>query len=111
MGCINNGSVPHVKKWGIYSLDLSNQKVELIYSSDNKIETLRLNTNGDKFVFSMTFNGSEYNNSEICLLNLNGIDFIRLTNNEYWDLYPTWSPDETKIAFLSYREEIGRAHV
>ena len=105
MGCINSGSVPHLKKWGIYSLDSSNQRVELIYSSDNKIETLRLNTNGDKFVFSMTFNGSEYNSSEICLLNLNGSDFIRLTNNEYWDLYPTWSPDETKIAFLSYRED------
>ena len=104
IGCINNGEVPHVKKWGIYSLDLSNQRVDLIYSSDNKIVTLRLNNNVDKFVFSMTFNSSDYNNSEICLLNRDGSNFIRLTNNNYWDLYPTWSPDGSKIAFLSFRE-------
>ncbi len=105
MGCINNGNVPHVKKWGIYSLDLYTQKVDLIYSSDNKITTLRLNNNGDKFVFSMNFNGSEYNTTEICLLNLDGSNLLRLTNNEYWDVYPTWSPDNAKIAFLSYRED------
>jgi len=104
IGCINNGNVPYVKKWGMYSLDLSSQKVDLIYSSDNEITTLRLNNIGNQFVFSMKINGNEYNNSEICLLDIDGSNFIRLTENNYWDLYPTWSPDDTKIAFLSFRE-------
>ncbi len=105
MGCVDNGVVPHVKKWGIYSLDLSSQRVGLIFSSDNEIVTLRLNNNEDKFVFSMMIDGFTYNNSEICLLNLDGSNFIRLTNNDYWDLYPTWSPDDARIAYLSYREK------
>ena len=105
MGCIDNGIVPHVKKWGIYSLDLSTKKIDSIFSSDYEITTLRLNNNGDKFVFSMMINGSEYNNSEICLLDLNGSNFNRLTKNNYWDLYPTWSPDDSNIAFLSFRED------
>jgi Tol biopolymer transport system component len=104
IGCINNGDVPHVKKWGIYSFDLTSQEIDLIYSSENEITTLRLNNNGDQFVFSMMIDGLEYNNSEICVLDLDGSNFIRLTENNYWDLYPAWSPDDSKIAFLSFRE-------
>ena len=104
MGCINDGNVPHLKKWGIYSLDLTSEKVDLIYSSNNEITTVRLNNNGDQFVFSMKINGTEYNNSEIFLLDIDGRNLIRLTENDYWDLYPAWSPDDSKIAFLSFRE-------
>jgi len=104
IGCTNNIEVPHNKKWGIYSLDLTTQRTSLIYSSDNEITTLRLNNEGDTFVFSIKINGTSYNNSEICLIKLDGQNFIRLTNNEYWDLYPTWSSDDSIIAFLSFRE-------
>lgn len=105
IGCIDNEIVPHVKKWGIYSLDLSTQRIDLIYSSDNEIVTLRLNNNGNQFVFSIMMESSDYNSSEICLLDLDGNNFIKLTENNYWDLYPTWSPDDSKIAFLSFRED------
>ena len=104
MGCINNRYVPHAKKWGIYSLDLSSQIVDLIYSSEDEIVNLRLNSDGDQFVFSMMIDGTDYNYSEICLLDIDGSNFIRLTENNYWDLYPTFSPDDLKIAFLSFRE-------
>ena len=104
IGCTNSEGVPHIKKWGIYSLDLTTNKVNLIYSSDNEIITLRLNNQGDTFVFSMKINGTSNNNSEICLLKLENQNFVRLTNNDYWDLYPAWSPDDATIAFLSYRE-------
>jgi Tol biopolymer transport system component len=105
LGCINNGLVPHVNRWGIYSLNLSTKRVDLIYSSNNEITTLRLNNNGNSFVFSMMIDGSEYNNTEICLLNIDGANFNRLTENNFWDLYPTWSPDDNRIAFLSFRED------
>ncbi|MFC2023977.1 hypothetical protein ACFLTJ_00120 [Chloroflexota bacterium] len=39
-------SVPRVENWGIYSLDLTTEKVELIYSSASKIGFLNLNKAG-----------------------------------------------------------------
>ncbi len=105
IGCTNNGKVPHAKKWGIYSLDLTTHKISLIFSSENEITTLRLNSQGDNFVFSMKIDGTNYNHSEICLLDLDGENFNQLTKNEYWDLYPTWSPEDNTIAFLSFREQ------
>lgn len=41
---------------------------------------------------------------EIYVMNINGSNVIRLTNNTYWDIHPCWSPDGTKIAFVSDRD-------
>ena len=62
-------------------------------ASRHKERYIRLNNNGNQFVFSIMMESSEYNSSEICLLDLDGNNFIKLTENNYWDLYPTWSPD------------------
>lgn len=43
------------------------------------------------------------NNSEICVMNADGGNTIRLTNHPVWDNAPTWSPDGTRIAFHSSR--------
>ena len=111
-GCISNDSknsveksVPHELRWGIYSLDLSTEEIFLIYSSDSKITTLRLNNQINRFVFSKKINGDSNENEEICTINIDGTDFQQVTNNNYWDLYPAWSPSGNKIAFLSYRED------
>jgi Tol biopolymer transport system component len=42
-------------------------------------------------------------NNDIYVSNLDGSDVMRLTNNQYTDYYPTWSPDAQKIAF-AYQE-------
>lgn len=38
---------------------------------------------------------------EIATANIDGSDVCRLTSNDNYDDYPVWSPDGTKIAFLS----------
>jgi len=48
--------------------------------------------------------GSGYEFSEIYSLSLTGGTLSRLTENASWDLYPVWSPDGTRIAFLSWRD-------
>lgn len=92
------------QRWGIYSLDIESGKVELIYTSGKKISTLRLSTANHRFVFSQQIDGEGNEYEEICTVGVDGSNFVRLTNNSIWDLYPAWSPDGTRIAFLSLRE-------
>jgi Tol biopolymer transport system component len=97
-------TVPHQEKWGIYELELATENTELIYSSAKEIQILRMNNSGDKFVFDQKIDGEDNENMEICVLGVDGNNFQRITNNTFWDLYPVWSPEGTRIAFLSKRE-------
>lgn len=108
-GCLSpkNGeqSVPHVQKWGIYALDFETDSVSLIYSSNEKLTNLRLNQAGERFVFSQRIGGDQNENEEICTIKIDGTGFNRLTNNSNWDIYPAWSPDNSEIAYLSFRDD------
>ena len=97
-------TVPHQERWGIYSLDLGTQEVELLYTSPQRITTLRLNHAGDRFVFSQPVGGDDNTHEEIFTLGIDGQNIQKLTDNDYWDIYPAWSPDGMHIAFLSFRE-------
>jgi Tol biopolymer transport system component len=99
-------AVPHEGKYGIYVLNLATEKVRLLYSTDNEMYTsaLRLNTQGEKLVFAQKIDGSSDENTEIFTMDVNGENRNRLTDNSYMDLYPAWSPDGTRIAFLSKRD-------
>jgi len=62
---------------------------------------------GTKIAFVSFTNWGDYSsepNLEICVMNADGSNQTRLTNNPAWDRYPAWSPDGTKIAFVSNRD-------
>lgn len=100
----NEKTVPHEERWGIYALDLAKEKVELIHSSPTEISILGLNNSGNRLAFSQKIGGDDNEHTEICTVGVDGSNFERLTNNNFWDVYPCWSPDGSKIAFLSMRE-------
>ena len=95
--------VPQQDRWGIYSLSLDTGEVELLYSNPETITVLRLNNAGDRFVFSQVVRVGDVTQEEIFTLSIDGQDLQRLTNNEFRDLYPAWSPDDARVAFLTFR--------
>ena len=101
----NTTTVPeHDKRYGIYSLDLSTGIVELIYSSVNSLHRIHENHTGKKLVFQEDFGDDIFHDSEICLINPDGSEYQRITNNSWLDAYPNWSPDGSKILFLSWSD-------
>lgn len=97
-------SVPKGERWGTYSLDLATQETTLIYSAVREIQSLRLNNRGDTIVFSQKMDGDSNEYFEINTIGVDGGNIQRLTNNTLWDIYPAWSPDDSQIAFLSWRQ-------
>jgi len=108
-GCTDNEPehkvVPHEYKWGIYSLDLATEEVELVYGSPDQISKLSLNNTGDTFAFAQQFDGDTNAHEEICTIRVDGSHFQRLTSNGFLDTYPAWSPDGSRLAYLSFPEQ------
>ena len=103
--------LPHEARWGIYSLNLSNQEVELFYSSPNEITKLRLDPTADQFAFSQKADGDTDEDFEIFTLGVDGHDLQRLTNNNFLDSYPAWSPDGSQIAYLAWPDSTLDIHI
>ncbi len=107
-GCVLDNSntsdtVPeHDKRYGIYSMEIVTGVVELIYSSDNSLHRVHENSAGTKLVFQEDFGDDMFHDSEICLINPDGSGYQRITDNTGLDAYPSWSPNGTKILFLSW---------
>jgi Tol biopolymer transport system component len=96
--------VPYLEEWGIYRLDPSTQSISLIYSCPDKLDNIKLNTPEDTFAFARYYGGNDYEYSEICTMNIDGTNLRRLTDNDNLDVFPSWSPDGSEIAFLSWRD-------
>jgi Tol biopolymer transport system component len=52
----------------------------------------------------IAFQSWEHDPSEIYVMDVDGGNLTRLTDNSAYDDYPAWSPDGTKIAFISDRD-------
>ena len=97
--------VPYQEEWGIYELDLESGDTQLIYSSSYEINMINLSPDGSTFVLSINL-GEGYDYSEIFTLDVDGSGLTQISDNEFWNLYPIWSPDGSEILFLTFRETL-----
>ncbi|MCW8996867.1 MAG: DUF5050 domain-containing protein, partial [Psychromonas sp.] len=56
-------------------------------------------------VYNTPANNSTY---EIYTMNSDGTNNVKLTNNNFMDYYPRWSPDGTRLVFESDRHEVDK---
>ncbi len=92
-------TVPYLERWGIYEFDPVTLQVTQVFTSPKEISKLRISSAGDIFAFSMEVDGDAL---EICTFDMMEGTFTRLTENGYMDVYPSWSPDNLMIAYLSW---------
>jgi len=88
--------------WGVYSLKLNSGDLELIFDTDDALGVLRLHPDGQSLLFSSSLSGNQ-NSEEICVYSFDDDSIVYLTDNDFLDTYPCWSPDGSTIAFLSWR--------
>jgi len=98
-------TVPGAELWGIYRMDIESGQTGLIYGSSREIQTSALRLKDDKFVFAMKAEGENDDDLEIFIVDTDGQNLTRLTENRVMDVYPVWSPAGDQIAFLSKRGE------
>ncbi len=65
-----------------------------------------LSPDGNKIVFTMEFRGHNHGtppalNPEICVIDVDGSNFRRLTYNDKFETTPSWSPDGRRIVYSS----------
>jgi Tol biopolymer transport system component len=96
------GKWPGEYRWGIYAMDLDGREATLLYGAETTISNIRLNHAGDALAFSMNIGEESLNGGEIFTLDLRSRRLERLTDNGFLDAYPVWSPDDGRIAYLSW---------
>jgi Tol biopolymer transport system component len=72
--------------------------------TDSPTRTWNLVTSWSSDGSRLAFSSDRDGNTEIYLMNLDGSNVVRLTNNPASDAQPAWSPDGKQIAFSSDRD-------
>jgi Tol biopolymer transport system component len=98
----------------IYIMNADGSEQTRLTNNDISESSVAWSPDGEKIIFDTNWDKVKYDNSilnwlglEIGVMDADGSNMIRLTNNGYRDDHPSWSPDGRKIVFASDRDGEG----
>ena len=93
--------------WEIYAVNADGSDLTRLTNNDAHDYQPVWSPDGRRIAFISERDGDRLRvprNQEIYVMNADGSDVTRLTNNDAEDVQPTWSPDARRIAFVSERD-------
>ena len=98
------GGLPNFE---IYVMDADGGNPQNLTNDPNSDSTPSWSPDGKRIVFASNRDGNRDGNREnyeIYVMDADGGNQQRLTDNDFYDTQPSWSPDGKRIAFMSRRE-------
>ena len=98
------GGLPNYE---IYVMDADGGNPQNLTNDPNSDSVPSWSPDGKRIVFSSDRDGNRDGNREnyeICVMDADGNNQQRLTDNDFYDTHPSWSPDGERIAFMSRRD-------
>ncbi len=94
--------VPKEGHFGIYTIDLATGDIGLIWAVEDRLDKLALDPAGQRLAFSRRIGCDDLEHEELCTIGIDGTGYARLTDNDILDTYPAWSPDGSRLMYLSW---------
>src|SRR3989475_12381125 len=89
-------------QWSVSLLVLRPKKDRILLQSEQSVLNPEFSPDGRWIAVQSDFEGDE--NYNICLVPVRGAHVQKITDTPFDSAFPRWSPDGTKIAFLSNRD-------
>ncbi len=90
------------EQWAVYLMDLRTRRERLLLKSDQSVLNPEFSPDGRRVAVQSDFEGDE--NFNIYLVPAKGGPATKLTDTPADSAFPRWSPDGSKIAFISNRD-------
>ena len=101
--------------WEIYTCNSDGSNIkQLTHTSDLDENFPTYSPDGSQIAFCASpkvADNSPGDGYEIYVMNSDGTNVVKLTNNNAMDMSPRWSPDGTRLAFISERLQLDKPEV